>query len=267
MIIKLPDNVTDIISRLEAEDYTAFAVGGCIRDSLIGTAPHDWDVGTSALPDTVCNIFEVQPDRGTKFGTVNVGSVQVTTYRREGAYTDLRRPDNVEFVTELNDDLKRRDFTINAMAYSPKVGLVDLFGGKSDLDKKLIRCVGAAQLRFSEDSLRILRALRFSARLGFELETATEQALLDNKELILSLPVERFYEEFAGVLEGAHSPAVLLKYSEVFKLFIPEGNFISAANAPSGLVHKLHALLGENSEAVLTRLHTPKKIKKAVKSL
>lgn len=265
-LIDLPDKVLNIISRLEAEGYTAFAVGGCVRDCLLGVLPHDWDVATSALPETVCALFEVRPDRGAKFGTVTVASVQVTSYRKEGGYTDLRRPDRVDFVTELNDDLKRRDFTINAMAYSPKAGLVDLFGGQGDLDKKLIRCVGDAQLRFREDSLRMLRALRFAARLGFVLEGDTEKALLDNRELILSLPVERFFEEFAGVLEGAHSPAVLLKYSEVFKLFIPEGDFAAAAKAPCGLENRLGALLGAKSEEVLARLHAPRKLKRAVKN-
>jgi tRNA nucleotidyltransferase (CCA-adding enzyme) len=266
-IINLPDYVLNIISRLEDEGYSAFAVGGCVRDSLLGLAPHDWDVGTSALPEAVCDIFGVLPDRGTKYGTVKVRSVQVTTFRRESSYTDLRRPDSVVFVSDISEDLRRRDFTVNALAYAPSRGLVDLFGGVADLEERLIRCVGEAGLRFREDCLRILRALRFAARLGFELEDGTKSAVFENKELILSLPVERFFEELSGLLEGEFSPAVLREYGEVFKLFIPEGDFAAAAEAGGGLIGRLKVLLGDKSEEVLTRLHAPRKIKKAVRAL
>jgi tRNA nucleotidyltransferase (CCA-adding enzyme) len=264
MNIQLPANIENIISRLEGEGFSAFAVGGCVRDSLLGRVPKDWDVCTSARPDTVCSIFGVEPGYGSRHGTVSVSGVEVTTFRREGTYHDRRRPDSVEFVTELRDDLKRRDFTVNALAYNPSSGLTDLFGGFKDMTTKLLRCIGDPDVRFDEDCLRILRALRFSSQLGFEIESSTAEAVLRHKHLILTLPVERFFSELTGILEGINAADVLVKYSEVLCLFIPEGDFIAAASAVPGVENRLKALLGENAAVVLTRLHAPKKIKNAV---
>ena len=174
MRIQLPVKVDNIIKTLEAAGYEAFAVGGCIRDSVLGRTPQDWDITTSAKPQDVKRLFSHTIDTGIQHGTVTVmlehEGFEVTTYRIDGEYEDARHPKEVTYTVNLLEDLKRRDFTINAMAYNESRGLVDAFDGMGDLQKKVIRCVGNPKERFTEDALRMLRALRFAAQLGFEVE-------------------------------------------------------------------------------------------------
>ena len=181
MQIILPKNVNKIIHVLEEHGFQAYAVGGCIRDSLLGRTPHDWDITTSALPEQVKDLFKKTVDTGIQHGTVTIlldgEGYEVTTYRLDGEYEDSRHPKEVTFTSLLSEDLKRRDFTVNAMAYNEKDGLVDLFGGQKDMEEKVIRCVGDPLERFTEDALRILRAVRFAAQLGFSIEERTRESL------------------------------------------------------------------------------------------
>ena len=180
MRIQLPEKVTKIIAMLEAAGFEAYAVGGCVRDSILGRKPDDWDITTSAKPDQIKRLFPRTVDTGIKHGTVTVllerEGFEVTTYRIDGAYEDGRHPSEVSFTANLREDLRRRDFTINAMAYNEKDGLMDLYGGIADLEAGVIRCVGKAEERFNEDALRMLRAVRFSAQLGFRIEEETGAA-------------------------------------------------------------------------------------------
>ena len=189
MQINIPSDVKRIIDRIEDAGYEAYAVGGCIRDALLKKEPHDWDITTSADPMTVKRLFSKTFDTGIQHGTVTVllggENYEVTTYRVDGDYADGRHPESVTFTRNLADDLKRRDFTINAMAYNPEKGLVDLFGGQDDLKKGIIRCVGDPVERFTEDALRMMRAVRFSAQLGFDIEPATAAAI---KKLFAHIP-------------------------------------------------------------------------------
>ena len=173
MTIQLPETVQKIISILESHGFEAYTVGGSVRDSLLGRTPKDWDLTTNAKPEEIKSLFRRTIDTGIEHGTVTVRmggeSYEVTTYRLDGKYLDGRHPEEVTFTADLKEDLRRRDFTINAMAYNDRAGLVDLFGGQEDLKAGLIRAVGEPMERFTEDALRILRAVRFSARFGFEI--------------------------------------------------------------------------------------------------
>ncbi len=228
MEIVLPAYVRTVIGTLEKNGYEAYAVGGCVRDHLMGKAPHDYDVTTSAMPNEVETCFEGFRiiETGLKHGTVTVLSdgepVEITTYRTDGRYEDNRHPTSVSFTKSLSDDLSRRDFTVNAMAYSEKDGLVDLFGGREDLENKLIRCVGDADVRFNEDGLRIIRALRFASTLGFSLEEETKKSVLKNKELLVNISKERIYSELTKLLCGKNAADVLKEYPEVIAVIIPE---------------------------------------------
>ena len=181
MVFEIPQKVEIIINTLEKAGYEAYAVGGCVRDALLGRTPNDWDITTSAKPEQVKALFRRTVDTGIAHGTVTVlldkDGFEVTTYRVDGEYEDGRHPKEVTFTASLEEDLKRRDFTINAMAYNPGKGLVDLFDGQSDLENKVIRCVGDPLERFTEDALRIMRAVRFSAQLGLSLVEETRKAL------------------------------------------------------------------------------------------
>lgn len=188
--IILPENVAHIITLLENAGYEAYVVGGCVRDSVMGFIPHDWDIATSAKPDEVTKIFadyKVIPT-GIKHGTVTVmiedDGYEITTFRVDGKYSDGRRPDHVEYAESLEEDLSRRDFTINAMAFNPRTGIIDDFGGMDDIRNRVIRCVGNPFNRFEEDALRILRAIRFASVLGFEIEGYTRFAMLELAHLI-----------------------------------------------------------------------------------
>ncbi len=193
-----------ILSVLERAGYEAYIVGGCVRDALMGREPNDWDITTSAYPEEVKKLFRKTFDTGIQHGTVTVlengGSYEVTTYRIDGEYTDHRRPDSVQFASSLYEDVARRDFTINAMAYHPSVGLVDYFEGQEDLEKKVIRCVGDPMQRFEEDALRMLRAVRFSAKLSFTIDVDTYQAIKALAPTLERVSKERIMDEVTKTL-------------------------------------------------------------------
>ena len=182
MNIELPEDVRSILSKLEREGYDAYVVGGCVRDTLLGKEPEDWDITTSAKPEEIKKAFVKTVDTGIKHGTVTViingNGYEVTTYRIDGEYKDGRHPEEVRFTRSLRDDLKRRDFTINAIAYNDSNGLKDLFYGRSDLHNRIIRAVGNPEYRFKEDALRMMRAIRFSAQLGFNIDIETYHAII-----------------------------------------------------------------------------------------
>lgn len=225
--INLPEEVELIMNRLYRRGYEAYAVGGCVRDSILKQNPQDWDICTQAKPYEIIQCFKEYKiiDTGIKHGTVSVflnkKNYEITTYRVDGRYSDTRRPDDVIFVSSLKEDLKRRDFTINAMAYNKKEGLVDYFGGIKDLNNKTIRCVGNCSARFNEDSLRILRALRFAAKFSFKIDKKTSKAIHENKELIKHLSAERIKQEFNKLLLCEGAEKVLLDYPLVLSVFIP----------------------------------------------
>lgn len=223
---ELPQRVKEILERLEGAGYEAWCVGGAVRDALLGREPGDWDVTTDALPETVMALFgpEALPT-GLKHGTVTVGGgrgVEVTTYRVDGDYSDHRRPDSVAFTRSLTEDLARRDFTVNAMALSLRGELRDPFGGREDLKQGILRAVGDPGKRFDEDALRILRGLRFSARLGFSIEPETAAAMERKAFLLASIAPERLRGETEGLLLGDRAAEVLLRWPRVLGVFLPE---------------------------------------------
>lgn len=226
--MELPQSISEILAQLELAGYEAFIVGGCVRDSLMGIQPHDFDITTSALPEETMAVFaefKVIPT-GLKHGTVTVLAdgepVEITTYRVDGDYADGRHPDKVQFTRSLSEDVARRDFTMNGIAYSPKRGLFDEFGGAEDIRRGLIRCIGEPDKRFSEDALRILRALRFSAVLGFEIEQHTADSIKRNRGLLKNVSGERILAELSKLLCGRNCGEVLRGYTEVFAEVIPE---------------------------------------------
>lgn len=202
--INLPDDVRKIIKTIEDNGYEAYAVGGCVRDSILGRNPDDWDITTSARPEQVKSFFKKTIDTGIKHGTVTVmmnhTGYEVTTYRIDGEYKDGRHPESVEFSAKLVDDLKRRDFTINAMAYNESNGFVDEFNGIEDLNKHVIRCVGNPIERFSEDALRMMRAIRFSAQLGFDIDSKTYDAIVELAPAISQVSMERVQVELVKTI-------------------------------------------------------------------
>lgn len=228
MFITLPDAVLHAIQHLNKAGFEAYAVGGCVRDSLMGKSPEDWDITTSATPEEMQAVFHEHRclETGLQHGTLTVivedTSLEITTYRVDGTYSDGRHPDSVVFTRSLAEDLRRRDFTINAMAYHPIHGLVDLYGGREDLRDGTIRCVGDANCRFNEDALRILRALRFASVLGFTLESDTAAALRRLAPTLTRVAMERITTEWAKLLCGTHCSAILQQFSEVVSVFLPE---------------------------------------------
>ncbi len=209
MNIKIPKQVSFILKRLNDNRFESYIVGGCVRDSIMGREPKDWDITTSARPEEVKGIFDHTYDTGIQHGTVTVvldgENFEVTTYRIEGKYEDFRHPDTVVFTRSLKEDLLRRDFTINAIAYHPESGFVDPFDGRGDIKKRIIRGVGDAAKRFQEDALRMLRAVRFTAQLDFQIEGETKQALAENAALISNISVERIKEELQKLLLSDHA--------------------------------------------------------------
>ena len=227
MRIELPNEVDNIIKTLNEAGYEAYAVGGCVRDSALGVTPKDWDITTSAKPEQVKLLFPRTIDTGIQHGTVTVmegkTGFEVTTYRVDGEYEDGRHPKEVVFTGNLKEDLRRRDFTINAMAYHDEEGLVDIFGGMDDLEKGHIRCVGVALERFTEDALRILRAVRFSAQLGFDIEEETKEAMKELAPRLQMVSVERIYAEISKLLCSPHPEHLEYAYETgVLKQVFPE---------------------------------------------
>ncbi len=224
----IPEPVYEILRRLEQAGFAAYLVGGSVRDLLMGNAAHDFDITTAAKPEQVLRIFKDQTviPTGIKYGTVSVlfdrVPFEVTTFRRDQEYLDGRRPSAVTFSSEIEEDLARRDFTINALAWHPQRGLIDLYGGLADIRNKIIRCVGNPDQRFSEDALRILRALRFAAVLGFAIEPETGASILRKAENLNKIAPERINQEFSRLITGNFVKPVLLDYREIFAVFIPE---------------------------------------------
>ena len=218
--INMPEGARYIISELRKNGHEAFIVGGCVRDALLDKEPNDWDITTSAKPEEVKRIFPRTVDTGIEHGTVTVLtygyepviSYEVTTYRVDGKYSDHRRPDEVSFTTSLEEDLKRRDFTINAMAYNDETGLVDIYGGCDDLKNRIIRCVGNAAERFDEDALRILRAVRFAAQLGFDIEDDTKHAMREGAPYLHDISAERIQVELTKLITSRHPELLLTAY-------------------------------------------------------
>lgn len=202
--ISVPENVRHILDVLRENGHQAYIVGGCIRDCIIGSEPGDWDIATDALPQRVKQLFSKTADTGIKHGTVTVlldgTGYEVTTYRIDGEYHDFRKPESVSFTSSITEDLSRRDFTVNAMAYNPAEGLIDPFGGMEDINARIIRTVGDPDKRFNEDALRMLRAVRFSAQLGFAIEESTLASITDNHRLIENISAERVRDELTKTL-------------------------------------------------------------------
>ena len=225
--MEIPENVRAVLNTLESAGHEAWCVGGCVRDALLGQSPGDWDVTTSALPEETLTAFGPRAlPTGLKHGTVTVktpeGLVEVTTFRIDGAYRDHRRPESVAFTRSLDEDLARRDFTVNAMARNLRGEVRDPFGGREDLRRGILRCVGDPDRRFQEDALRILRGLRFAAALGLEIEPGTAAALRRNREGLADVAAERIQTELFKLLPGKCAAEVLRGYPEVFGVFWPE---------------------------------------------
>ena len=283
--IDMPQDVVEIIQSLCSHGFSAYAVGGCVRDTLLGVEPKDWDITTSASPGEVKEIFGHTLDTGIEHGTVTImrGKIgyEVTTYRIDGKYSDGRHPDQVKFTPNLFEDLRRRDFTINAMAYSDETGLVDEFCGMEDLEKKVVRCVGEAKERFQEDALRMLRAIRFSAQLGFTIESDTWQAMIQMAKNLSLVSKERILVELTKTICSSHPEMVKKIFdSGLHKEIGQHFSLLSARDAEvmalSGQLpeekHLRFALLfknqsGEEAKAILKELKADNDTIKKVKIL
>ena len=245
MILEIPKNAETILHILEDAGYEAYVVGGCVRDSILGRKPDDWDITTSAKPEQVKELFHRTVDTGLQHGTVTVlmekEGYEVTTYRVDGEYEDGRHPKEVTFTASLEEDLKRRDFTINAMAYNPSGGLVDLFGGLEDIDRKIIRCVGDPLERFTEDALRIMRAVRFSAQLGFSIEEETRKALKVLAPNLKHVSAERIQVELVKLLMSPHPDYLRVAYEAgITAEFLPE--FDACMETPQNTPHHCYTV-------------------------
>ena len=262
MPIQLPEDVKAILHTLQTAGYEAYAVGGCIRDSLLGRILDDWDITTSAKPEETKALFGRTIDTGIRHGTVTVmrhgRGYEVTTYRVDGEYEDGRHPKEVTFTASLKEDLKRRDFTVNAMAYNEKDGLVDLFGGRQDLERGIIRCVGDANERFSEDALRIMRAVRFSAQLGFVIENGTREAIRSHAENLRQVSAERIQIELTKLVTSPHPDLLRIAWETgITAVVLPEFDRMMAQpqNNPHHCFsvgeHSLRAMLAVRPEKCL----------------
>lgn len=260
----IPENVRSVLRALESAGHEAWCVGGCVRDALLdgGRRPEDWDAATSARPEETMAVFGGRAaPTGLKHGTVTVrtegGPVEVTTYRIDGVYRDRRRPESVAFTRSIDEDLARRDFTVNAMAWNLRGELRDPFGGREDLKCRILRCVGEPDRRFQEDALRILRGLRFSAVLGLEIEPGTAAAIRRNREGLAGIAAERIQTEFFKLLPGRRAAETLREYPEVFGVFWPELLDMAGFNQRNRhhcydvWEHTLHALAAAPGDLVL----------------
>lgn len=227
MQIKLPEKVITIIEQLQDEGYEAYAVGGCVRDSLLSKEPNDWDITTNALPMDIKRLFRRTVDIGIEHGTVKVmlgeDGYEITTYRIDGKYLDSRHPESVTFTASLEEDLKRRDFTMNAMAYNERDGLIDLFDGQGDMEKGIVRAVGDASKRFDEDALRIMRAVRFAAQLGYEIEKDTYEAAVKLAPTLKNISAERIRDEIEKLIISDHPEKMRDLYEMgITKVILPD---------------------------------------------
>lgn len=252
--MNIPSVAATVFSHLEKNGYECFLVGGCVRDMLMGLNPHDIDIATNATPDEIKSVFSDfhTLDIGIKHGTITVmiedEPIEITTYRTENTYSDGRHPDSVVFTKKILEDLSRRDFTSNAIAFNPKEGIVDPFNGKRDIENKILRCVGTAEKRFKEDSLRILRALRFASALSFNIESETEKAMYDCKELIPIISPERIYTEITKMLCGENTGKILSLYSDILAVALPEIKDIK--NFEQHNFHHIYDVLNHTAKVV-----------------
>lgn len=263
---QMPESVKRLIKTLQEAGHTANIVGGCVRDTILGKTPKDWDICTSATPEEMKEIFKKEKviETGLKHGTLTVmvdgEPYEITTYRIDGEYSDNRRPDSVIFTNDLIEDLRRRDFTINAIAFNEIDGLSDPFNGIADIETGIIRCVGSPKERFEEDALRILRAIRFASRYGFEIEPLTAEEIHRQYERLENVSMERITSEFRQIAISPRFPFLLSIYSSVFSFIIPELN--SLFNFPQNNLHHsydvfehtIHALENCNSSDLTTKL-------------
>ncbi len=260
MKICMPKAVKEIIATLQQNNYEAYAVGGCVRDSILGREPNDWDITTSASPEEVKALFHRTIDTGIEHGTVTVMvdkiGYEVTTYRIDGKYEDGRHPKEVTFTRNLKEDLLRRDFTINAMAYNDTDGLVDIFGGLEDIERKVIRCVGDPRARFTEDALRLMRAIRFAAQLGYTIEEETRQAMKEIASNLTKISAERIQVELIKTVVSPH-PSMLKDAYELglTKYFMPE--FDLAMETKQNNKHHMYTV-GEHSLVAMENVRADK---------
>lgn len=262
----IPEKVNDIIEQLIDHGFEAYAVGGCVRDIVLGREPEDWDITTSATPYEVKQIFRRTVDTGIQHGTVTVlldkDHFEVTTYRLDGEYEDNRHPKEVSFTSSLTEDLKRRDFTINAMAYNNQDGVIDLFGGMEDIQQGMIRCVGSPIERFDEDALRILRAIRFAAQLGFDIEEETMDAVKQSTENLRNISAERIRVELNKLIISDHPDRLRLLYETgITKVVLPEFDLMMETeqnnrhhiySVGEHTIHTVCNVAGERADRVFT---------------
>jgi len=250
MQFSVPYNVRFITNRLKENGYQAYPVGGCVRDTLLMRIPHDWDVTTNARPDEILEVFYDHRciEKGRHFGTIGVISegeqIEVTTFRMEGTYSDMRRPDSVIYADELKDDLLRRDFTVNAMAFDEDGRVIDCFSGLSDLNNRIIRAVGDPERRFGEDALRIMRAVRFASELGFSIEEETKTALFKQKNLLKRIASERIFEELKRLMLGKNVSETVHEYADVLAVFVKD--ILNIDEEKLSLICKVLKFLPEN---------------------
>ncbi len=276
--IYVPDKLLYVIDALAEKGFDGYLVGGCVRDRVMGKTPNDYDVTTSSLPEETKEVFKNHRviETGIKHGTVTVlvegDPIEITTFRIDGEYKDNRHPESVSFTRNIESDLARRDFTVNAMAYNPRLGFVDPFDGMGDIERRLIRCVGAPDKRFNEDGLRILRALRFSSVLGFEIHPETKDSIKRNKQLLSGIAVERICVEFLKLICGINAESVLREYNDVISVFAKGiDTSITAelvANAPGDPIIRLSVMLSQSSQnTVCDFLHLLKTDNNTVKNV
>ncbi len=270
----LPEYVITALEILNNSGYDAYVVGGAVRDYLLGKTPFDFDITTSASPEEVISLFEKTIPTGLSHGTVTVllggKALEITTFRSEAGYSDNRHPDKVNFVLSVREDISRRDFTVNALLMDKNGEIIDYSGGKKDIENKIIRTVGDADCRFSEDALRILRALRFSSVLGFEIEKETKEAIKKNYNLLKNVSAERIREEFFKLLKGRNAEKIIKEFIEVFKFILPElsENNLKLLNRASDLYERLALVFpNEGSLSALSKLKCSNEQKSSVENL
>lgn len=266
MKIQIPEKANYIIRTITAAGFEAYVVGGCVRDSILGREPGDWDITTSAKPEQVKALFPRTIDTGIQHGTVTVmldkEGFEVTTYRIDGKYEDSRHPKEVTFTPCLEEDLKRRDFTINAMAYNDETGLIDIFGGLTDIENRIIRCVGDAKERFREDALRIMRAIRFSAQLGYTIEEKTKEAIRELAPTLKNISVERIQVELVKLITSGHPDTLRMAYEMgVTKVIFPE--FDKIMETPQNHPHHMYNV-GDHTLKALSEVEPEKALRLAI---
>ncbi len=260
MKIKLPENAKKILDTMHEAGFEAYVVGGCVRDAILGREPGDWDITTNAVPEDIKRLFKRTIDTGIEHGTVTVmfgkEGYEVTTYRIDGKYEDSRHPSEVTFTKSLVEDMKRRDFTINAMAYNEEEGLIDKFGGIEDLENRLIRCVGEPRERFSEDALRIMRAVRFSAQLDYDIEDRTKEAVKELAPTLEKISAERIQVELVKLLVSDHPDRIRTAYElGITKVILPE--FDACMETEQNNIHHAYSV-GEHIIQTLLNIRADK---------